>query len=131
MIRTAVLFLAITALFSSCEKQDEVKPTGNVDTYYYTSNAESAALTLFIDNADMGELPMIAEKADPTSKTQKATALHIPVLKGTHKVEAKTADGTVISSSEMTFSSRSFSVEGHIGGSGVASHNDVIIVELF
>jgi hypothetical protein len=128
MTKPIIFILAIAAFVSSCKKE---KMTMN--TFYYTSTTETSALTLFIDDVNEGVLPVIDEKPDPNSATQKATALHIPVPSGSHRVEARKADGTVVSSSKMTFTEHKMGCGGSIGGSSVSANggNETIMVALF
>lgn len=88
-------------------------------------------MTLFIDGENKGQLPVISEKADPKSATQKTTALYIPVPSGTHKIEARKGDGSVVSFNKMTFSSNKMGCTATKGGSSVASDNESIMVELY
>lgn len=123
-IVTATLF--ITLLFTQCNKDD----SKIFNTKFYTTQSQEK-LFLYIDGTAKGELPYFAEAPDCNSVYSDGPHPFIAQLpSGEYRVTGKNSQGDVVTDGMIKLSKKTMGVSGFIGGQGLSSTDDCVIIYL-
>lgn len=115
---------AIPLVLSNCKKDK------NYQSYFYTDVKSDTPLYLYVDEEYKGKLPVMTVKPTFENDTLKQKALYLTLKTGKYKIEAKDADGSVMSSGTVKFCENKAASTGKAGGQSVDISKDVVIVGL-
>jgi hypothetical protein len=140
LLALAAVAISIILFLNSCNK-DKSNSNGNkktYDSYFYTSNTTNeVALTLFVNNELIGDLPYLSSEPSCGNTEQKNHCLFLNLTEGKNTLTAKDKKGKVVSETIFTIKTNSEGTKGSIatsskkGGSSIFQDDNCIIVNLF
>lgn len=139
LLALTAVAISTALLLNSCNK-DKTNSNGNkktYDSYFYTSNTTNEiALTLFVNDKHIGDLPYLSSEPSCDNTEQKSQCLNLTLIEGKNKLTAKDKKGNIISESMFTIKTgtegtMSFANSSKKGGGSISQDENCIIVNLY
>jgi hypothetical protein len=122
----------ITAVFAIIFLCNCAKKHDYFNTYFYTDKLNGEGeLRLFLDDSDVGPLPVLNVRLICENDSTKNKALLRRLKSGKYKLAVKNLKGETKSEGTVKFSKSSVSSSGGIGGQEISISGDCAIVRLF